>query len=311
MLFHRCALPRPAFVSLRARSLALRVASKRKRIRRSDPTLTATLRAKYEADMVRRFKALKRSIHETIAVNDAFGLNVNAAAAGAFAFSHTGDSVASFMGWLQEEVNNGILEVRQGTTLSTAARGSWQNIYIDSAYQRGIGRAGREIRGAGGFVSNRWIDAAFNRPIHADAVGLIYTRVYGELKGVTDAMSQGISRSLARGMAEGRGMMDLARDLEDEVDGIGILRARTIARTETIEAHAEATLNAYEEAQIEGVEVEAEFSTAGDEQVCPECQDLEGTVMSLDDARGVIPVHPNCRCAFIPVIQDASNIELQ
>lgn len=311
MLFHRCAAIPAPFVPLRARSLANNIASKRKRIKRADPTQTATLRAKYEAAMVRRFKALKRSIHESIVTNDAFGFNVQAAAAGAFAFPRSGDKVSAFMQWLRQEARAGILQVRAGTPLSTAANNSWQNIYLDSAYQRGIAQSGREIRGAGGSVSNRWIDAAFNRPIHADAVGLIYTRAYGELEGVTAAMEQAISRALARGLAEGRGMRELAAALEDEVDGIGIDRARTIARTETIAAHAEASLNAYEEAGIEGVEVEAEFATAGDEQVCPECEDLEGNVYSLDDARGVIPVHPNCRCAFIPVIPDASNIDLQ
>jgi len=261
--------------------------------------------------MVRRFRALKRSIRETIVDNDAFGLNVQAAAAGAFAFPRSSDKVSAFMQWLKQETKAGILQVRVGTPLQSAAQQSWQNIYLESAYQRGIAQAGQEMRGAGGTVSQRYINAAFNRPIHADAVGLIYTRAYGELEGVTAAMEQAISRTLARGMADGKGMMALARDLEDEVDSIGIVRARTIARTETISAHAEASLNSYEEAGIEGVDVEAEFSTAGDEQVCPECQDLEGKVMSLDDARGLIPIHPNCRCAYIPVIPDASSIDLQ
>jgi hypothetical protein len=29
-----------------------------------------------------------------------------------------------------------------------------------------------------------------------------------------------------------------------------------------------------------------------------------GKVMSLDDASGVIPVHPNCRCTWVTVLEE-------
>jgi len=59
---------------------------------------------------------------------------------------------------------------------------------------------------------------------------------------------------------------------------------------------------------IEGVleEVEERVSlvnvlTAGDDKVCEDCEDIaaEGPY-DIDTARGLIPAHPNCRCAFIP-----------
>ena len=44
-----------------------------------------------------------------------------------------------------------------------------------------------------------------------------------------------------------------------------------------------------------------EVLTAGDDDVCQECQDIsdEGPY-DLDDAESLIPAHPNCRCAFVP-----------
>lgn len=72
-------------------------------------------------------------------------------------------------------------------------------------------------------------------------------------------------------------------------------------------AYAEGALNSYEEMGIEGVEVEAEFATAGDDVVCPECEELEGKVYSIEEARGVIPVHPNCRCAWIPMVGESKS----
>ncbi len=124
-------------------------------------------------------------------------------------------------------------------------------------------------------------------------------------------MDMKIGRILAEGLARGDGPMAIARELAEAVEGVGIMRARTLARTEIIRAHADASLSSYREAGLEGVSVQAEFSTARDDAVCPECEALEGQVFSLDAAQGIIPVHPNCRCAFLPVVPDASEVVLQ
>lgn len=53
-----------------------------------------------------------------------------------------------------------------------------------------------------------------------------------------------------------------------------------------------------EEVAGSGVEV----LTAGDDLVCEECEDIaSGGPYTLDEARGLIPAHPNCRCSFVPV----------
>ena len=44
----------------------------------------------------------------------------------------------------------------------------------------------------------------------------------------------------------------------------------------------------------------AEWSTAGDDMVCPSCGELEGVIMTVKEARGLLPYHPNCRCSWIP-----------
>ncbi|RPI64644.1 MAG: phage head morphogenesis protein, partial [Planctomycetaceae bacterium] len=76
----------------------------------------------------------------------------------------------------------------------------------------------------------------------------------------------------------------------------------TLARTEIIHAHAESTLNRFEEFGIDGVMGQAEWSTSGDGLVCPRCAAVGGKIYSLSDARGMLPMHPNCRCAWLPVL---------
>lgn len=266
---------------------------------RIDPTKTLALRSHYERELIRRFRKLQLAIKSAMR-EDKFGLTVNAPA----------KKVQDFMAWLREQEEKGILEITPGASISKAANESWQNIYLRSAYQKGLAGAANRMRGQGVKVADSWVDSAFYRPIHADAAGLIYTKAYSDLDGITRTMDTQISRTLAQGMIEGVGVRAIAKALVERVDKIGITRARVLARTEIIGAHAEATLNGYEEADAEGVLIESEFSTAGDEHVCPKCDALEGTTYTIQEARGIIPVHPNCRCAWLPVISNPTRRSL-
>lgn len=271
---------------------------------RQDPSRTAMLRRAFEAEIYRRFRELKGKVNGALVSGDPFGLRVN------FTFTTNPQKVAGFMQWLEDQASLGILGVRPGTSVRTVGASAWTSTYIESAYQKGLARSASQMRAGGVKIGDRWIESALRRPIHADRVGLLYTRAFTELSGITQEMDRQLSRVLAQGAADGLAPAQIARNLNDRIDKIGLTRARTLARTEIIAAHAEATLNGFTEAGIEGVEVEAEWITAGDDVVCPECQALEGKVFDLDEARGMLPVHPNCRCAWLPKVIGGSGIEL-
>jgi len=293
------------------------------RVFQFDPTRTLTIRKKFVAEMNKRFRALKGLIRRSIVDNDCFGLRPQTiplaeARPGQFKFERSADKVEAFMDWLKEQEEAGILEIIERERLGGAVEEPWTNIYIDSAYQAGIRRARSELRAQGvdipefGPVGDP-ITAAFNQPIHADRVGLIYTRVYSELKGISAAMDQQISRVLAQGLAEGRNPLVIAQMINDRVDKIGLTRAKTLARTEVIRAHHIANITEYRNAGIEKVRVRAEWLTAGDGRVCEVCADYERRTrrnpMTLDEVEGLIPAHPNCRCVAIPVVGDAEKAE--
>jgi len=279
-----------------------------------DPTRTTVLRNTFAADLTRRFRKIKQAITESIVKNDCFGLDkerpvgLAAISRKQFAFKTSTEKVSGFMSWLEEEVDKNVLEVHYAEAgRRIVGHSNWEKVYIDSAYKKGMSRANAEMVKKGIIDPSQYpasplfpVDAMFNRPIHADRVGLLYTRTFNELKGITEAMDQQISRTLAEGMAQGLGPAKIARTLTDRVDKIGITRARTMARTEIIRAHHVATINTYREAQVEGVKVKAEWSTAGDNRVCPICEGFEGEVFTLDKIEGMIPAHPNCRCCAIP-----------
>jgi SPP1 gp7 family putative phage head morphogenesis protein len=267
---------------------------------RYDPTRTRTLRQRFVSDVNRRYRDLRGRIWKAVVDGDGFALRVNV---GEFAGGQmSARQVESFMLWLQDQIDQGILEVYRGTPRSLSTSEHWSDIYVRSAYERGVARAHSELEKIGISITYaETVEELINLPFHVDRLALLYTRTYNELRGVTQAMSQDIARTLAEGMAQGLNPYEIARNLNKRVDAIGPVRSRMIARTEIIRAHHQANILTYREAGIEGVRVIAEWLTAGDDKVCTECLKNEGKRFSLDEAEGMIPVHPNCRCVVIPV----------
>lgn len=76
--------------------------------------------------------------------------------------------------------------------------------------------------------------------------------------------------------------------------------ATTVARTETARGFIEGKLDGYRQT---GVVNKVQFVVTPDERLCPTCSILEGAQFKLVDAGGIIPVHPSCRCTFIPLVE--------
>lgn len=277
-------------------------------LHKADPTKTTVLRKKYETAALRRFRMVRASIKDTVATNDAFGLASSvltfaAAPKRAFAFTRSEDKINAFLAWLQEQIDTDVLEVVSPGGQAALTSGHWQDVYVRTAYEKAMARALAEAQKAGIVLPfEPRPTLLMNQPFHTDRLQLLYRRNFEELKGITQAMSQGIARELTAGLLDGDTHIELAKRLTDRVEKIGFVRARTLARTETISAYAESTLNTYEQLGIEEVGTEVEYLTARDAHVCPKCQPLEGKIYTIKEARGVIPRHPNCRCAFVAVV---------
>lgn len=281
--------------------------------RDKDPTRTVSLRARFLADMTRRFSELRRWIVESITVQDCFGLKESAgvkilAATQPRQFTYRTDAekVAGFMDWLREQERLGVLEVSAGSAIGPTTS-PWTDTYIRSAYQRGLAEGRVQVRQAGVDVPSfqelpGGIAGVMNQPFHADRVATLFTRVFEDLKGVTAVMDAQISRELAQAMAEGVGPYDMAKRLANRVDKIGIVRGRLIARTETVRAHNIGAMAEFEAVeQIIGEPVRVTWWTALDERVRSSHVARHGNTYSRKTALGMIG-EPNCRCALLPVV---------
>lgn len=308
---------------------------------KADPTRTTLIRRRFQAEMKRRANLLKKDVWDFIFVKDALGLKnrfpsgpgslarisglfggtiarneapddplttLAAPQPREFEFKTDSDKVKAFRDWLEEQI--------RARLLSPSPDGKpgapWTAKYIESAYKKGKVNAFAKSKVKQSIFEpeftkkqSNFITEAFGQPEATAKIELLATRSFEELKGITAAMSQRMNRILANGMVEGQGPVQIAREMSDSIEGITNQRALVLARTEVIHAHAEGQLDQFTELGVEEVGVEAEWSTAGDDRVCPQCEEMEGKTFTVEEAHGMIPLHPSCRCTWVPKIPES------
>jgi len=108
--------------------------------------------------------------------------------------------------------------------------------------------------------------------------------------------AQAAENALLDGMLLGQNPRAVAGVLKQAL-GLGLSRALTIARTETLRAHREATLASYQANQhlVGGWT----WHSAADERTCGCCWAMHGTEHTLEEK---LNGHPNCRCGMVPIL---------
>ena len=279
---------------------------KRPQSKSFDPSKTTILRQAFIRAMNKRLLKLKQDVLKWILEEDELGLlPVEIRQVGnrrTYAFATTTEKVSVFRRWFTNKVKQGVLE--------TDGVPAWTDEYVHSAYRKGLVHSYLESRRRFlAAIDPRFIDLArdeflkeaFAAPETVKKIQSIYTRTFETLKEYTHDMAVKTSSTLAEGLANGLHPSQIARELTSKMDNLSRSRALTIARTEIIHSHAEGQLDGYEKLGVKEVGADVEWSTSGDSRVCEECATMEGVVMKIEEARGKIPLHPNCRCAWIPI----------
>lgn len=265
-----------------------------------DPSRTLGLRRSYAAEFVRRLEKLRGDIVRLLVLEDAFGLdqpvfNVR------WKFATSEQQIRAFQTWLEGQIKKQLLTTDEVDRV-------WTQRYINAAYKQGIVRGDTQTaklrrKQFGSFLR----DTAKQQR----KVKLLVRRSLNEVEGLTNRLKLNAARIVADGLANGKTKRQIAKELSDQL-GIEKKRARTIARTEVVRAQAEGQLDAFEEGGVTHVGAlvewvtragrgasEGEMEAAG---VCPKCRAMNGVILSLNEARGLIPRHPNCYCAWFPAL---------
>lgn len=263
-----------------------------------DPTRTTLLRRQFSAEVSRRFGLLKGDLKELILKDNAMGLITNQED---WSYMTPEERLEQFRRWLKRRLDFRIL--------AGSDAGAWWEEYIRRGHEKGMDRAFADLQryGKGNVRGSKetreqFLRSSFLRPVAVERVKMLVSRAKYDLEGISAATEQQITRELVDGMIRGDSPREVAKLITERVDKVGVTRALQLARSETIRAHAEGQLDMLESMGVEEVGVQVEFSTAGDGRVCPQCRALNNKVYKIADARGLIPVHNLCRCAFIPAV---------
>lgn len=216
-----------------------------------------------------------------------------------WAYQTSMQKLAAFRLWLQDQMKSVI-----------TSEDEWWQTYVDEGYRKGAKRAyddvtktlpdldkpiGQWYKG----TKSDFLSGSFGRVVPIEKVKMLGSRVFSDLDGITDYMETLIVRALTDGLSQGQHPKEIASTMSKTV-GMGLQRAKTISQTEIIRAHAEGQLDSLERLGVDQVGVTVEWSTAEDNHVCKLCKPLEGIVLTIKEARGMIPRHPRCRCSYKP-----------
>lgn len=147
---------------------------------------------------------------------------------------------------------------------------------------------------SGELVGMKWNDDSGEYEPNPDAKWQITESTREFLRSdVTDAMAGGWSND------------ELSDKLEENY-AFSDERADMIARTETARADVQGNIEGF---KASGVVESKQWLTAPD--CCDECQEIDGETVALDDNFSTgddgPPLHPNCRCAVLPVVTDSED----
>lgn len=276
--------------------------------RRRDPTQTTMLTRQWEREFEKRWDRVTKAMIREIVKKDGLGLKTNLG--GRFEFSTDPQRVLAFEAWASNEIDKHLLNGSKKLSRDEAADRFWGNSWANAAYRRGLINGSGQVRRGGATVSEGYIKNAITRTRHAEAMRQIHSRTYEELAGIGKEAARQMGVAMAEALASGRGVAEIAAAIRDRVDKIGKARSRLIARTEVISAYNEAEIGVYEDAGLKGIRLIPEWLTAEDMRVCPQCEEMSQRSWTIETARGVLPLHPRCRCSWAPIIQDGKGISL-
>ena len=280
-----------------------------RRTLRTDPTRTTMLRRKFMLEMRKRFDKIGKAITELIVDNDALGIApvkvvILNASPQIWKYQTNPQKLTSFKLWLQNMINTNILAVSSPKIPGQP----WTSDYVWASHRQGLLRAYTDANKPSLIIApefaagsqSQFLMTAFSRPQTMQSLQMLYTGTFDSLKGITATMDVQMSRVLSLGLVQGDHPYAIARELKNTL-GITKARSQMIARTEIIRAHAEGELDAFETLGVEKITAEVEWSVST-LNPCPECEEMDGKTFTIEEARGLIPLHPNCKCSWNVVI---------
>jgi hypothetical protein len=264
----------------------------KKSVRSVDPGRTGKIRKAFGADANMRLNQLRASLRQAVVDYNVLGLS----GPSNFTFMSQAARLNQFSGWL-ENAANATLDARW-----------WVHPWIDRATQHGLKMAQTEMNGA----EHQPIPTTFES---------LHQLAHDELRGIIGALVQKVMRTAHRVTARRLVPHMAFRELIKPIDSDIRNRIQLFAHAMTVKGHVHGKVAYYRHRGITHVvvnpelrvprlrrdylirdddESEVSWETAGDENVCDDCEDMaSGGPYTLDEVEDLIPLHAGCRCDLV------------
>jgi len=249
------------------------------RQRLQDPTRTTVIRRRLEQRINALWRRLRGESREWLEEKD---------------FPLEEDETSAFIAWWFRRANQLFLGGRQDDRLPDYLEGP-----LDEAMEKGA-ESGVSSAEAAGIAVGLTAAAILMRRGGRERRRALKRRVREEVEGAIVATRQQMRRRLY----DERTKKGAIGAVSERMKKVGQNRMRLVARTEVVRANNKGRAAVYEFAEVDEVDVLAEWVTAGDDRVCEDCEDLESrNPWRLSEIEGLLPLHPGCRCAIVIIGQ--------
>ncbi len=174
--------------------------------------------------------------------------------------------------------------------------------HLEVLFKQGIRNALRDARRAipDGYVDNLFL---FSEKGMFDTLVKGFKVVYQNMvRNMQDNVQRTILEGNLKSISQKELLVNVQRAMKDSVEK----KADLVLKTQSVKFIAEATLTTYDVLGIKQVGALIEWVSVPDKRRCSYCASKHGSVYTIPEARGLIPAHPRCRCAWIPTQQAGS-----
>lgn len=159
-------------------------------------------------------------------------------------------------------------------------------------------------------------------PMNPKVMNALERQRIGSVQSTNSDVVKRLRKTLSMGMELNEAVPDLRKRVTGIFEGLERYSAERIARTETIWAWNEGAIQGYIQS---GVVEKKQWLSSGDSRSCDFCPTLDGKIISVEayffekgskyevgenslsfvyEDVGHPPLHPNCRCTIVPIIEE-------
>lgn len=178
---------------------------------------------------------------------------------------------------------------------------------LQAAYLRGLRQAERDAADMDMELGVQ-VSPVIYQQDHQTELALLLLLLSSDLDSIVEAVIAAMVTAFADSVRAGEPLSKALSNVRKTVDKVGSKRTAAMTATAIVGAFAAAQLARYAQLGIRSVGAVPEFQWVTAEKPCPRCARLAAAdngrgrgIYTLEQARGLIPVHPFCRCRWSPV----------